>query len=221
MAIAESTVPRIEYPDSDGEPMAETPIHVEAIILLHQALQDYYRPRPDVFVASDIYWYWQEGNLEARISPDVMVVVGVPPRDLQERRSFRSWDESGAVPAVVFEIASRGTWRVDRFDKLRQYERLEVGEYFIFDPEARYVVPALTGYRLRNGVYTPIDESEPDTLASEQGFRLRSEGRMLRLLDGQSGRPLPTRQERADELQAEVERLRALVPPAAAGETRR
>lgn len=202
----------IDYPESDGKPMAETPIHVEAIILLHQALQDFFRGRDDVFVASDIFWYWQEGNNEVSTSPDVMVVPGVRTRDLAERRSFKSWEEGGAVPAVVFEMASQGTWRKDRFDKLRTYESLEVPEYFMFDPEARFVVPPLIGFRLRNGVYTPIDEVEPDTLPSDLGFRLRPEGRMLRLIDARTGQPIPTRREQAERataLQAEVERLRA------------
>jgi len=197
----------VEYPESDGEPMAETPIHVEAILLLHQALQDFFHGREDVFVASDIFWYWQEGNKEVSISPDVMVVPGVRPRDLADRRSFKSWEEGGAVPAAVFEMASQGTWRKDRFDKLRTYESLEVAEYFMFDPEARFVVPPLIGFRLRNGVYTPIDEVEPDTLPSDLGFRLRPEGRMLRLINARTGQPIPTRQERAE--QADVERLRA------------
>ena len=201
----------IDYPESDDEPMAETPIHVEAIILLHQAFQDYFRDRPDVFVASDIFWYWQEGNRDVCISPDVMVVPGVVPREVGERRSFRSWEEGGAVPAVVFEMASRGTWRDDRVKKLRKYESLGVSEYFIFDPDAKYVVPPLIGFRLRNGVYTPIDEVEPDTLASELGFHLRPEGLMLRLIDGKTGQPIPTRLERAITLEAEVERLRALL----------
>ena len=210
MSTAPATT-AIDYPSSDGEPMAETPIHVEAIILLHQALQDYFRPRPDVFIASDIFWYWQEGSVEARISPDVMVVPGVAPRPLGQRRSFKSWAEGGAVPAAVFEMASEGTWRKDRKEKLRKYQDLEVQEYYLFDPEARLLNPPLHGFRLQNGVYTPIDEIEPDTLESQLGFRLRPEGAMLRLIDTRTGLPIPTRAERNDALAAEVERLKQLL----------
>ena len=88
-----------------------------------------------MFIASDIFWYWEEGNPSACISPDVMVVPGVRPRDPRERRSFFSWEEGGAVPAVVFEMASRSTWREDVDEKFDRYEQLGVREYFLFDPE--------------------------------------------------------------------------------------
>ena len=53
MSIAEPKAPPIEYPSGDGQPMAETWLHVQAIMLLHQALEDFFRARPDVFIASD------------------------------------------------------------------------------------------------------------------------------------------------------------------------
>jgi len=223
------TTTEIEYPSSDGQPMAETPIHVEAIMLLHQALRDFFRDRPDVFVASDIFWFWEKGNNDARISPDVMVVPGVQPRDLRERRNFKSWEDGGAIPAAVFEIASRGTWEDDLEEKFDRYEKLGVREYFLFDPEGSYLVPVLQGFRLRGSSYRRIPTN---ALKSELGFRLRGEGAMLRLIDGRTNEPIPTRTEavdaaqvaadaaraaareadaRADALTAEVARLKALL----------
>ena len=212
----------IDYPAEDGQPMAETPIHVEAIILLHQALQDFFRDQPSVFVASDIFWYYEEGNPSARVAPDVMVV---PEVGLTDRRSFLAWRERRATPAAVFEMASLSTWREDRREKFRLYESLGAEEYFLFDPEARFLNPPLLGYRLRESVYVPILEENDGSLVSSLGFRLRGEGEMLRLLDGKTGQPIPTRLERADQerqraeherqradtLQTEVERLRALL----------
>src|SRR5689334_24504147 len=93
MATAASTS-TIIYPSGDGKPMAETWLHVRAIMWLHQALEAFFQGRPDVFIASDIFWYWEEGNPSARIAPDVMVVPGVQPRDPRERRSLFSWKES-------------------------------------------------------------------------------------------------------------------------------
>jgi Uma2 family endonuclease len=226
----------IEYPSSDGQPMAETWIHVRAIMWLHQALEDFFRDRPDVFVASDIFWYWEEGNPAACVSPDVMVVPGVHPRDPRDRRSFFSWEEGGAVPAAVFEMASESTWQNDLEDKFDRYEELGVREYFLFDPEGLYLVPVLQGYRLRGAAYRRI---RTNALESELGFRLRAEDTMLRLIDGRTGLPIPTRAEaveaaeaalrgaeaaaaqaeaarlaekaRADALAAEVERLKNLL----------
>jgi Uma2 family endonuclease len=199
----------VEYPSGDGQPMAETPIHVEAIMLLHQALQDFFRDRPDVFIASDIFWYWEEGNPDARRAPDVMIAVGVA-RDA-ERRSFFSWKEGGAVPAALFEMASENTWREDLGPKRHLYEKLGVSEYFLFDPEGAYLRPPLQGFRLQNGGYRLLDRTEDDRLVSELGFDLRAEGRLLRVLDGRSGRPIPTREERAEQehQRAEQERQRA------------
>lgn len=225
--------PEVFYPSGDGQPMAETGIHVQAIMWLHQALQDFFRDRPDVFIASDMFWYWEEGNVDARIAPDVMVVPGV---GNHHRRSFFTWEENGAVPAVVFEMASQNTWREDLGAKFWRYEELGVREYFLFDPEALYLVPVLQGFRLNRSAYRRLIRDD-DQLECELGFRLRAEGMMLRLIDGKTGVPIPTQAEaadaarqaadtarqatdeaklardaekaRADSLQAEVEQLRA------------
>lgn len=205
MSIAEPTVAPIEYPSGDGLPMAETSLHVQAMMLLHQALEDFFRPLGNVFVASDLFWYWQEGNPALKIAPDVMVVPGV---GAHPRRSFFSWEENGAVPAVVFEMASAGTWRDDLEDKFDRYEELGVKEYFLFDPEGLYLVPRVQGYRLVGTAYRRLRQSE---LTSELGFGLRAEGTMLRLVDLATGQPVATRAEavETEHQRAETERRRA------------
>ena len=124
MSIAtESMAPpnpeEIEYPASDGQPMAETGIHVQAILLLYATLVDAL-PTTD-FVAADMFWYWEQGQPKSCVVPDVMVVNGVVRSD---RRSFFTWREGGAVPCVVFEMASEHTWREDLGEKRQLYERL-------------------------------------------------------------------------------------------------
>lgn len=205
----------IDYPSGDGEPMAETWIHVRAIIWLHQALEDIFRDRSDVFVASDIFWYWEEGNPAARISPDVMVVLGVRPRDPRERRSFFSWEEGGAVPAVVFEMASRSTVDEDLGPKFWRYEELGVREYFLFDPEGTHLVPVLQGFRLNRSAYRRILMTNGE-LESELGFRMRVEDTMLRLIDSRTGQPIPTRSEAAQAAQAAAEAAQAAAEAAQA-----
>jgi Uma2 family endonuclease len=221
----------VEYPSGDGQPTAETWLHVRAIMLLHQALEDFFYNRPDVFIASDIFWYWEEGNPAARIAPDVMVVPGVQPRDPRKRRSFFSWEEYDAIPSLVFEMASRSTVNEDLGDKYWKYEELGVREYFLFDPEATHLVPVLQGFRLQGSSYRRLVQAD-DMLGSELGFRLRAEGTMLRLINARTGQPIPTRAEavtaerdradmaqlnaaaerdRADVLQAEVDRLKNLL----------
>jgi Uma2 family endonuclease len=219
----------IEYPSGDGKPMAETWLHIRAIMWLQQALEDFFRARPDAFIASDLFWYWEEGNPSACMAPDVMVILCVAPRDPRERRSFYSWEEGGAIPVVVFEMASQNTWREDVGEKYNRYESLGVQEYFLFDPEGLYLVPPLQGYRLNGTAYRRLRQNE---LESELGFSLRSEDTMLRLIDTRTQQPILTRAEaveaerqkaealqaeaaserkRADSLQSEVERLKALL----------
>lgn len=198
----------VKYPSSDGKPMAETWLHVRAIMMLHMALEVFFGDRSDVFIASDMFWYWEKGNPKACVAPDVMVVTGLAPRDPATRRSYFSWEERGTVPAVVFEFASENTWREDVEEKYQRYELLGVREYFLFDPEGLYLTPPLQGYRLEGGIYR---ELPGEGLESELGFEVRAEGMLLRLINLRTGRPIPTPNEavEAERQQTKAERRRA------------
>src|SRR5207244_981816 len=104
--------------------------------------------------------------------------------------------------------------RIDLDDKRQLYAGLGVREYFLFDPEGLYLVPPLRGFRLTEGDLVEL-RSEPDgsLICQELGLRLRAEGQMLRLVDLQTGAPVLTREERAEQerrareqAEAEVER---------------
>jgi len=187
----------IHYPSSDGEPMAETPIHIRALLLLLQAMEDTLGNLTDVFIAANIFWYWEEGNPKARRAPDLMVVKGA---GTKPRRSFFSWLEGGRVPNVIFEIAAEGTWREDLFEKRKLYARLGVNEYYLFDPEALYLRPQLQGFRRNeHGIFEALELDAADQLKSEElGLYLRAEGSMLRLVH-LSGEPVLTKDERLSE----------------------
>ncbi len=202
----------IEYPSSDGQPMAETGIHVQAIILLHQALEDFFRDRPDVFIASDMFWYWKEGDTAVCVAPDVMVVPGVGNHD---RRSFLSWQENGSIPAIVFEMASAGTWKDDEEGKYHRYEQLGVREYVLFDPEAMHLSSPLKAYRLHDGAYRRIRSSNGE-VESELGFRMRAEGKILRLIDSKTGNLILTRSEAIQLARADAEIAKATAADARA-----
>jgi Uma2 family endonuclease len=217
MAISTESLDVIDgvyYPSSDGKPMAESDLHIRAMILLLEALQDAVRRRPLHYVAANILWYWQQGNPRSRCSPDVMVVRGVEDRP---RRSFRSWQEN-AVPCVVFEISSKKTWRTDLNDKPELYARLGVHEYFLFDPEDLYLEPPLRGFRLEGEHMIELQPAEDGSLlCQELNLRLRREGSMLRLIR-KTGKPILTRQEdnkqerqRAKKAEAEVKRLEQII----------
>jgi Uma2 family endonuclease len=219
----EKALPPGEYPSEDGEPMAETEIHVLAIMLLYEALQDFLANCPEDYIATDMFWYWEEGNPSARRAPDVMVVKGV---GRAKRRSFLSWRENNSVPCFIVEIASENTWREDLYEKRRLYAERGVREYFIFDPENLYLRPALWGFRRDDrGNYLILESDSEERLRSEElGLCLRAEGAMLRLIHARTGQPVLTREEqieqarhRNDELEAEIARLRAQLNQAGKG----
>jgi Uma2 family endonuclease len=194
------------FPDEDGRPMGDTDFHSDALIWLREALQDFLGNWAGWYVASNIILYWDFNNPKSRRDPDVLVARGVGGH---RRRSFRVWEE-GTSPCVLFEVASKKTWREDVGPKRTLYARIGIREYFVFDPEAKYVRPPLQGFRLRKGAYVRIRPAADGSLASKElGLRMVREGPMLRLIDVRTGQPIPTRHERADELAAEVERLRA------------
>lgn len=196
---------KVGYPSSDGKPMAETGIHVMAILWLHAALMKFFRDRPDVLIASDMFWYFEEGNPKARIAPDVMVVPGV---GNHFRRSFFSWEEKES-PALVFEMASQGTWRGDLGKKKARYRKLGVREYVIFDPESLYLPTSVMGFDLVGNRYVPKKNHSDGTLGSHLGFRMRHEGYMLRLIDAVTGEPLLTDPEEAAKAEAKAKAEKA------------
>jgi Uma2 family endonuclease len=185
----------IEYPSSDGEPMAETGIHVLAIYHLLDVLKAYFESDQDVYLAADMFWYWRKGVPADRVAPDVMIIPGAS--QTPERRSFQSWKENDAIPHTVFEFASEGTWREDLDDKFSLYQQLGVQEYFLFDPEDLYLTPAIQGYRLVDGVYRRM-RFRNSVLVSDLGFGVRANGTKLRLTNLSTGRELLTGREQAE-----------------------
>jgi Uma2 family endonuclease len=212
--VHQETAATIEYPESDGKPMGETDVHIELIINLRCALRDFFRNAADVYVGSNLLFYYVEGDPGKRIEPDVFFVRGV---GKGARRVYKLWEE-GRPPDVVFEISSRGTWQEDLQKKWQLYAQLGVREYFIFDPERDYLIEPLVGYRLEDGQYVRM-EVEGGRLRSEAlGLELVDTGETLRLYDPQAQRFLPTPTEESDarrqaeaeaiQLREELERLR-------------
>jgi hypothetical protein len=115
MALTQAgTKPAVEYPSTDGEPMAQNTKQYRYITTLQGGLAAMFRDRPDVFVAGDLFWYPIEGDNKTRVAPDVMVVFGRPKRD---RDSYRQWEEDNIAPQVVFEILSPNNTLAELLDK--------------------------------------------------------------------------------------------------------
>lgn len=198
----------IEYPTSDGKPMAETDIHRRRMVDLIARLEAFFATRQDVYVSGNLLVYYEQGNVHRHLSPDCFVVFGVPARN---RDTFRTWDE-GAVPSVVFEITSKTTRREDTRTKRAIYQDVwEVDEYFLFDPLQDYLDPSLQGFRRVRGALQPIKPNRDGSLVSRRlGITLTRAGDQLRLHDTATGGTILTTEERrAVEAEAEVARLRA------------
>ncbi len=204
---------RVFYPESDGQPVAETDVHRTLMFELIGMLQAFFRADPHVYISGNLFLYYQEGDPRQVVAPDVFVVQGVRNRP---RRIYKLWEE-GVVPAVVFELTSRGTRREDLRSKYALYERLGVTEYFLFDPLGEYLRPPCRGYRLQQGRYRPLPVGEDGSLWSAVlGLALHVRGTQLRLYDPAGQRWLPTPQEeaaarRAAEEQVQVAEERASV----------
>jgi Uma2 family endonuclease len=192
----------IYYPESDGQPMAETDLHRDEMFDLIQALKRRYRDTADVYVTGNLFLYYAQGDPRAVVAPDVFLVKGVAKG---QRRTYKLWEE-GRVPSLVIELTSDSTRDEDLSRKKLCYERLGIEEYFVHDPYQDYLDPALLGFRLVNGRYQPIVPETDGSLRSlATGLLLRTEGPRLRLVDTASGEPLPW----SEEIDEQLERLRS------------
>ena len=202
----------IDYPSSDGKPLAESDAQRHAIHYAVGTLGQYYGERPDVYVSGDLLIYYEEGNPRVSVAPDAFVVFGVEDR---VRMNYKVWEE-GKGPDFVLEVASPSTWREDVERKPALYAGLGVREYFLFDPLGEHLAPRLQGYRLVDGGYEPMVAVESIdrtlTLASEVlGLELRTKpGGEMRFFEPATGLDLLSHGEthaswRAAEVRAERE----------------
>ena len=106
--------PKIVYPDSDGQPMADNTLQFQWIVTLQGGLDAMYRDDPGVFVAGDLLWYPVEGDNTLSAAPDALVAFGRPKG---YRGSYKQWEEGGIAPQVVFEVLRRfpGLHKVRRY----------------------------------------------------------------------------------------------------------
>jgi Uma2 family endonuclease len=184
----------IEYPESDGRPMAETQAHGQVIVDLFHALSRRYADVPDVYVWFNMLLYFVQGDPRACVASDVFLVRGV---DKRERRTYKVWEE-GQAPSWVCEVTSKSTRDEDVVTKKGVYERLGVEEYFLFDPLGEYLKPRLQGYRRVGGRYQGLAPQRTGSLLSQAtGLRLVPEGKRLRLRDAETDEPLPWPEEDA------------------------
>ena len=168
--------------------MAETGIHVHAILCLYGWLYAIFHRTPDIWVAANMFMYYKKGDPRRRKAPDVMVVKGVENRF---RRTFKTWEEN-AVPAVIFEFTSIGRIDVVTLIISSLFGSLGGKLYFLFDPESDYLDQQFIGYRLHEGEYERIEADQEGVIHSQElNLRLKPVERLLRVFNPATGDLIP------------------------------
>ena len=187
----------IEYPDSDGLPMAENKEHLVWIFKLFQGLEALFRHDPKTFVGSDMFWYPVEGNASIRTAPDVMVVFE---RSKDMRRSYRQWEEEGVAPHVVIEFRSPGNTDRHMQGLFDFYQTYGVEEYYVYDLTRH----SLEGWRRSRRKLVPIRRMDNHT-SPRLGIRFDMSGEEL-VVRNPDGTPFLDSIQSADQLESEREK---------------
>jgi Uma2 family endonuclease len=197
-----TTQNEIEYPESDGKPMGETDLHRDWMFRLLEIFRQRYRDE-QVYIASDLLVYYEEGTPSKFVVPDCFVVLDCKPG---RRRTFQTWNEK-RVPNIVFEVTSRGTSSIDIVDKPVIYERMGVQEYFLYDPTASYLEPPLQGYRMTNGSLHQIAEANGRIRCETLGVELFLREDNLVIVDKETGVEQLTRADAEELAREQAERM--------------
>lgn len=191
----------IYYPETDGKIRGFGDFHFHQIKLLRSNLQILFGSREDVYFSSGIMFYYEEGNPNRRFALDLMVCFGV---ENKKHRTYKLWEEK-IVPQVVIEVVSKETWQNDVTTKRRLYERLGVEEYYVIDPEYKYLPAPLFAYRLEFGELVRQAVDDERIFSPALKLELVNTGEDFRFFNPETQKFLPTNLE----LQNEIEKLKA------------
>ena len=187
--------PTLVYPESDGEPMAETPKHQQVMIDCMDVMRSHFRGIPDVYIAGNMMLYYEEGNPRKSISPDVFMVRGA---SKQELRTYKTWEQQPTLDFVL-EVASPSTYTRDFNEKMEIYAKiLKVKAYCIYDPYHE-IDPYFVGFRLVGEVYERIPFVNGRIPFEVLGLELGEHEGVLRLYDPVKSEWLYPSQERVDD----------------------
>lgn len=200
-SVQPSSESAIIYPDSDGKPMADNTKQFRCIVTIQGGLDALFKDDANIFVAGDLLWYPIEGDNKTRLAPDVMVVFGRPKGD---RGSYQQWREDNIPPQVVFEVLSPGNRLAEMVKKWRFYDRYDVEEYYVYDPDKI----DLTGW-LRSGDELTEIESMVGWVSPRLGirFELASGGLEIYRPDGEKFLTYVELERQRELAQAKADRL--------------
>ena len=180
-----------------------------SMIECYRILAHWFRARMDMYIGIDQLVYYERGNPNVSVVPDVFVSFGVPKRS---RPSYKVW-EDGKPPDVVWEFGPPSSIKGDAAEKKEKFRQIGVREYWLVDPLDEYHDPRLQGFELVDGKYVelPWERRRDDTvtvwspvLHLEQHFT----DERLRFWDRETGKYLELPEEEAERLHLEAKRAR-------------
>lgn len=187
----------ITYPESDGKPMAENTEQWDWMVKIVGELRVRFRGKR-VFAAGDLFWYPVQGQPTIVVAPDAMVAFDRPPGF---RSSYKQWEEDGIAPQVVFEVMSPSNTDREMRSKFHFYEKYGVEEYYVIDPDDSIIL----GYERGDSGLEPIARMNGFVSPRLEIKFVKSNGDWSIL--GPDGQPFRTREEWAEEIEAELKRV--------------
>ncbi len=186
------SAPTLDYPESDGKPMAETDLHRDLMNDSIETLKEYFAAAPNVYVSGNLFVYYPDGAETRVVAPDVFVIYGVS----KKQRRIYVVEREGRTPDFVLEIGSLGTYRQDRNKKKDIYATLlGVKEYYLYVPYGVVEKP-LIGYRLVGGAYEEMELVDGRLKSAVLGLELGERPEGLRFYDARQQRWLQPPSER-------------------------
>ena len=91
------------YPDAHDVLPVESMLHFSPQAYMQTALQARYADDPNILVASQMFIYYESGDAQASVAPDVCIIPGVA--SAPQRRSYFMWLEH-QVPVFCMEVVS-------------------------------------------------------------------------------------------------------------------
>ena len=169
------TLPDVFY--EEPEPVEDGMLQERPIDRIKFLLLQRYEDRRDVFISGGVFVSYDITNGNRRVQPDLFIAFDVNNAGIREGLpNFWIW-ETGKAPDFVMEVASPSTAENDLGWKRELYQRLEVQEYWRFDPTGGDLYGrALVGERLVNGEYEEYPQ-EPG-----EGGSARSHSELLDVL---------------------------------------
>ena len=141
----------VEYPE--GQWIAQSVWHGDAVRLATTASNHHLRDREDVLVVMELVVYYRRGDNTAWPQPDVQVVLGAGRGG--DRVTYKVWEE-GQAPDLVLEVASPSPAGNDARYKAGEYAGIGVREYWQLDPKGSLMARPLEGYEVAGGRYRPV-----------------------------------------------------------------